>query len=101
MVWPEGKENLSGGRTLDQQCGSIWQGRGRWLRRFSALKTKMPTTAARAALAEAAKPCGAPKTRRRIAVEYQIQPSPRRVAVIIQTRIHRGARQRFKRRMRR
>src|SRR5256886_4464044 len=46
IVWPEGNENLSGGSTFDQQCGSIWQGLGRWLSRFSALKTKMPTTAA-------------------------------------------------------
>src|SRR5258706_12555540 len=91
MVWPEGKENLSGGRTLDQQCGSIWQGRGRWLRRLSALKTMTPTMAARAAELTAAKRCGPPKRRRRIAVEYQIQPSPRRVAVRIPHANPRGA----------
>src|SRR6266403_553923 len=29
IVWPDGNENLSGGSTFDQQCGSIWQGRPR------------------------------------------------------------------------
>src|SRR5882762_5062629 len=46
MVCPEGKENLSGGSTRDQQCGSNWQGRGRWLNRFSSLNTMTPKIAA-------------------------------------------------------
>src|SRR5258707_15783768 len=49
IVWTDGNENLSGGSTFDQQCGSIWQGLGRWLNLFSALKTKMPRTAAKLA----------------------------------------------------
>jgi hypothetical protein len=42
MVWPEGKENLSGGKTFDQQCGSSWQGRWRWLNLFNSLNTPTP-----------------------------------------------------------
>jgi len=48
MVCPDGKENLSGGKTFDQQCGSIWQGRCRWLNRFNNLKTATPKSAAHA-----------------------------------------------------
>jgi hypothetical protein len=46
MVCPEGNENLSGGNTFDQQCGSSWHGRGRWLSLFNTLNTKTPKTAA-------------------------------------------------------
>jgi hypothetical protein len=45
IVCPEGNENRSGGKTFDQQCGSNWHGRGRWLSLFNALNTKMPNTA--------------------------------------------------------
>src|SRR5207245_11589053 len=99
IVWPEGNENLSGGSTFDQQCGSIWQGLGRWLSLFSALKTKMPRTAAEPAAPMAAKRWGPPYASSISPRPYQIQPSPMRVAAIIQMRIQRGARQRFIRRI--
>src|SRR5258708_6127463 len=54
IVWPEGNENLSGGRTFDQQCGSNWQGRLRWLNLFNSLNTPTPTVAAIAAALTAA-----------------------------------------------
>src|SRR6266853_6980958 len=95
IVCPEGNENLSGGSTFDQQCGSIWQGRGLWLSFLRALKTKMPKTAADPAAPMAEKRCAPPYTRSIIPRPYQIQPSPIRVAAIIQMRIQRGARQRF------
>src|SRR5215472_7590700 len=95
MVWPEGKENLSGGSTFDQQCGSIWQGRARWLKCFSALNTKIPKTAAAPAALTAANRCGPPKPRSKKPSAYQIQPSPKRVTVMVQTRTQRGARHRF------
>ena len=62
MVWPDGKENLSGGRTFDQQCGSIWHGRCLWLRLFRILKTATPAKAALAAALTAANLCGPPNT---------------------------------------
>src|SRR5579864_2422695 len=95
MVWPEGKENLSGGSTFDQQCGSIWQGRGRWLNSFSALNRKIPSIAAAPAEATAENRRGPPKPSNKKPRPYQIQPSPRRVTVIVQMRIQRGARHRF------
>jgi len=61
IVWPEGKENWSGGRILDQQCGSSWHGRGRWLSFFSTLNTKIPKTAADPAAPSAKKSSWAPE----------------------------------------
>ena len=101
MVWPDGKENLSGGRTFDQQCGSIWHGRCLWLRLFRILKTATPAKAALAAALTAANLCGPPNTSKSAASAYHSHPSPSRVAAIIQIRIQRGARQRFSRRIRR
>src|SRR5579863_7962613 len=101
IVWPEGNENLSGGKTFAQQCGSYWQGRGRWLRCFNPLKTKMPMTAALPAAPTAAIRCAQPKIISIIPSPYQIHPSPIFVAAIIQMRIQRGARQRFIRRINR
>src|SRR6266446_9987258 len=99
IVWPDGNENMSGGNTFDQQCGSIWQGRGRWLNLFSALNTKIPRTAADPAAPTAEKRCGPPYASSIKPRPYQIQPSPIRVAAIIQMRNQRGARQRFIRRI--
>jgi hypothetical protein len=76
IVWPDGNENLSGGKTLDQQCGSIWQGRRRWLSLFSALKTKIPATAAVPAAQTAEYRCGPPKKKSMIPSPYHTQPSP-------------------------
>ena len=84
IVWPEGKENWSGGSTRDQQCGSRWQGRWRWLIFFSALNTKTPAMAAEPAAQTAAKRAGPPKRSNIPARLYQSQPSPMRVAAIIQ-----------------
>src|SRR5216684_2312646 len=99
IVWPDGNENLSGGSTFDQQCGSIWQGLGRWLNLFSALNTKIPRTAADPAAPIAEKRCGPPYASSIRPRPYQIHPSPIRVAAIIQTRNQRGARQQFIRRI--
>ena len=41
MVWPDGNENWSGGSSVAQQCGSIWQGRRRPVNRFRTMKSKM------------------------------------------------------------
>src|ERR1700720_1466215 len=95
MVCPEGKENLSGGKTFDQQCGSNWHGRMRWLRCLSALKISTPIRAAEPAAPTAARRCGPPQASSMIPTPYHSQPSPRRVERIIQMRNHRGARQRF------
>src|SRR5258707_24399 len=99
IVWPDGNENRSGGSTFDQQCGPIWQGLGRWLSLFKILKTRMPKTAAHPAAPMAEKRCGPPYASNISPRPYQIQPSPMRVAAIIQMRIQRGARQRFIRRI--
>src|SRR6476619_5873255 len=99
MVWPEGNENLSGGNTFDQQCGSNWQGRFLWLRRFRILNTATPAKAALPAALTAANLCGPPYSSKIPASEYHNQPSPSRVAAIIQILIQRGARQRFIRRI--
>src|SRR5436853_3456768 len=99
IVWPEGNENLSGGSTFDRQCGSIWQGLGRRLSLCRALNTKMPKTAADPAAPMADKRCGPPYASNISPRPYQIQPSPMRVAAIIQMRNQRGARQRFIRRI--
>src|ERR1700730_9591848 len=95
MVCPEGNENLSRGKTFDQQCGSNWHGRTRWLRCFKALKISTPTSAAKPAAPTAASRCGPPQASSMIPTPYHSQPSPRRVDRIIQMRNHRGARQRF------
>src|SRR5882724_6739504 len=99
IVCPDGNENLSGGSTFDQQCGSIWHGLGRWLNLFSPLNTKIPKTAADPAAPMAEKRCGPPYASSIRPRPYQIQPSPMRVAAIIQMRNQRGARQRFIRRI--
>src|SRR3979411_1675020 len=101
IVSPDGNENLSGGNTFDQQCGSIWQGLGRWLSLFRALNTKMPKTAADPAAPMAEKRCGPPHASNISPSPYQTQPSPMRVAAIIQIRNQRGARHRFIRRINR
>jgi hypothetical protein len=75
---------LSGGNTFDQQCGSNWQGRCRWLNFFSSLKTPTPTVAANVAALTAANLCGPPNSSKIAASEYHNHPSPNRVAAIIQ-----------------
>jgi hypothetical protein len=69
---------------LDQQCGSSWQGRCRWLRAFNALNTATPANAAVAEALTAANLCGPPYTNKIAASEYHNHPSPSRVAAIIQ-----------------
>src|SRR5215469_8821032 len=98
---PDGNEYLSGGRIEAQQCGSISQGRLRWLACLRLRNMKMPATAAAEAAPMAAKRCGPPKTTKINPRAYQSQPSPPRVATIIRIRNQRGARQRWTRRIRR
>src|ERR1700720_2447612 len=95
MVCPEGKENLSGGKTFDQQCGSNWHGRMRWVRCLSAFKISTPKKAADPPAPTAARRCGPPQASSMIPSPYHSQPSPSRVERIIQMRNQRGARQRF------
>jgi hypothetical protein len=99
MVCPDGNENLSGGKTFDQQCGSNWQGRDRALNLLMILNTKTPLTPAAPAASTAANRCAPPKISSMTPSPYHNHPSPIRVAAIIQYRIHRGARQRFIRRI--
>src|SRR5580700_6046994 len=99
IEWPDGKEYLSGGRIEAQQCGSISQGRLRWLACLRLRNMKIPATAADVAAPMAANRCGPPKTTRIMPSVYQSQPSPPRVATIIKIRIHRGARHRCTRRI--
>lgn len=94
-MWPEGNENRSGGSTFDQQCGSIWHGRGRWLSLFNALNTKIPMIEAHPAAPTAENLCGPPSISSMTPSPYHSQPSPIRVARSIHRRNHRGARHRF------
>src|ERR1039458_10436287 len=99
IEWPEGKENWSGGRTFAQQCASSWHGRFRLLA-FFRIRNSATVAASAVALATiAANRISPPNSSRMILIEYQIQPSPRRVDQIIQIRSQRGARQRFTWRM--
>src|SRR5215469_14799375 len=88
MAWPEGKENWSGGRMLAQQCDSSWQGRFRLLAFFRKRNKKIVAASADTLAAKARKRISPPKSSKRIPIEYQIQPSPRRVDATIQKRIH-------------
>ena len=99
IAWPEGKENWSGGRTLDQQCSSRWHGRFRLLAFFTMRKSTMVAVTAVALAEKAMNREFPPNSKTLIPIVYQIQPSPRRVDQTIHTLSHRGARQRFKRRM--
>ena len=83
LFWDLGNETSNIEIPRDEELAAAWGSRMVEAIK-SALKTKTPTTAASAAELTAAKRCGPPKSRRRIAVEYQIQPSPRRVAASIQ-----------------
>src|ERR1035438_6497513 len=91
IVWPEGKENWSGGNSLDQQCGSTAQGRRRPVARFKPRKRTIPTPAAKPDSATTSIPCAPPKTSKDAPSTYHSQPSPPRVAQIIHSRIHLGA----------
>src|SRR5579872_1293902 len=99
IAWPEGKENWSGGRTLDQQCSSRWQGRLRLLAFFTMRNSTIVAVTAMALAAKAMYRELPPNNNTLMPTVYQIQPSPRRVDQTIQIRNHRGARQRFRRRM--
>src|SRR5260221_10112736 len=94
IEWPEGKENWSSGRTLAQQWASRWHGRFRLLAFFMARNNTTVTSSAVALAANAINRESPPNSNKEIPIEYQIQPSPRRVDQIIQMRSHRGARQR-------
>ncbi|MGB8662228.1 MAG: hypothetical protein WCD34_17490, partial [Candidatus Acidiferrum sp.] len=74
IVWPEGNENRSGGNTFDQQCGSNWQGRGRWLSFFNPLKTIIPMIAAHPAAPSAENLCGPPSINSMTPSPYHSQP---------------------------
>src|SRR5581483_6535309 len=91
MVWPEGNENWSGGKSLAQQWGSISQGRRRPERFLIALKSPTPIRAADPAEATAVRRLAPPKSMTASPVRYHSQPSPARVATIAQSRIHLGA----------
>ena len=96
MVWPEGNENWSGACTVVQQCGSSAQGRLRPMRLLSRRNIAIPTPTATVAAATATILAGPPKSSSSAPSVYQAaQPSPPRVAQVIQTRIQRGAGQRF------
>jgi hypothetical protein len=91
---PDGNEYLSGGKIRDQQCGSISHGRFRRLARFNVRNTKIPKADAVVPAPIARNLSAPPKIAKINAIEYQSQPSPNRVMVIIKMRNHRGARQR-------
>src|SRR4030088_1741858 len=93
MAWPEGKENWSGGRTLDQQCASRGHGRLRWLAFFMARNSTTVASSAEALAAEAHNPRSPQNNSKVLPPVYRIRPSPKRVDQTIQTRSHRGARQ--------
>src|SRR5579864_9141182 len=99
MACPEGKENWSGGSTLDQQCSSRWHGRLRLLAFFTMRKSTIVAVTATALAPNALNRGSPPNSSTLMPMVYQIQPSPRRVDQIIQVRSQRGARQRFRRRM--
>src|SRR5579863_6409624 len=99
MACPDGKENWSGGRTFAQQCASSWHGRFRLLAFFMNRNSATVAASADAAAPKAANRKSPPNSSKVMPIEYQIQPSPRRLDQIIQTRSHRGARQRFTRRI--
>src|ERR1700680_4503979 len=100
MVCPEGKENWSGGRRVAQQWGWMADGRLLLKTRFRLMKSPIPLPKPTAAEAIASKRWAPPKIAMMRPMAYQSQPSPPRVAQIIQTRIQRGARQAFTRRIR-
>src|SRR5215467_2249198 len=95
MECPEGNENWSGGRILAQQCASSWHGRFRLLIFLRKRNNTIVAASADALAAKAINRKSPPNKSRAIPTEYQIQPSPSRVAAIIQMRSQRGARQRF------
>src|ERR1700682_4720152 len=99
IAWPEGKENWSGGRTLAQQGASSWHGRFRLLAFFMARNSTTVAASAVALAANAINRKSPPNSNKVMPIEYQIQPSPRRVDQSIQMRSHRGARQRLTCRM--
>src|SRR5258708_9332831 len=99
MAWPEGKENWSGGRTVDQQCSSGWHGRFRLLAFFTMRKRTIVVVTAVQLAAKAMNREFPPNSNTLMPIVYQIQPSPRRVDQIIQVRSQRGARQRFRLRL--
>src|SRR5258708_26060039 len=90
IVWPDGKENWSGGSSVAQQCGSKVQGRLRPVDFFKVRKMAIPEAAARAAAPTAAKRIGPPNSRITAPIPYHSQPSPPRVAHNAQRRIHRA-----------
>src|ERR1019366_996548 len=100
MVWPDGNENRSGCSSVAQQCGSSAQGRLRPVAFFRLRKAAIPTPAASAAAPIAANRRLPPSNRIARPSAYHSHPSPPRVAHTIQTRIQRGACQRWTRRIR-
>src|SRR6478752_2608415 len=91
MVWPDGKENWSGGSSVAQQCGSISHGRLRPDSFFRDMNRPTPTNAADPAEATAVNLSVPPNNRIDNPVRYQSQPSPARLAAIARRRTQRGA----------
>src|SRR5260370_1952794 len=78
IAWPEGKENWSGGRTLDQQCSSRWHGRFRLLAFFTMRNSTMVAVTAVALAVKAMNRQFPPQSKTLIPIVYQIHPPPRR-----------------------
>src|SRR5438046_4842723 len=91
MVWPDGKENRSGGKMCAQQCGWISHGRLRPDVFLSKTKIPIPITAAEPAAAVAVNRSAGPNSKITNPTRYQSQPSPARVAAIAAKRTHFGA----------
>src|ERR1700739_3957813 len=92
MEWPEGNENWSGGRILAQQCASSWHGRFRLLIFLRKRNNTIVAASAEALAPKAMNRESPPNRSKAIPTEYQIQPSPSRVAAILQILSQRGAR---------
>lgn len=97
IVWPEGNENWSGGRSVAQQWGSKAFGRLRPVSRFSHIKQRMLLPDAIPAAPSAANRSRSPNTRTIKPIAYQSQPSPNRVAAKAARRTQRGAAHRLAR----
>ncbi len=87
-----GRRNWSGGNSVDQQCGSMAQGRRRPAARFNTRNRAIPVAAAIPDWATAHRPSVPPKIRIAAPNAYHSHPSPPRVAQIIHSRIHLGRR---------
>src|SRR5579859_350413 len=90
MVWPEGKEKRSGGKSVAQQCGSVTHGRSRPVKRFTRKNTAHPAAAEISPVSRARNRRGPPKNNNARPKAIHSPPSPARDDAIIHTRNHRG-----------